>query len=152
MVTCNRSINRLLMMRTRGLCAPFMQRVGVNTCARSKGNVLASRPTFVASAELLDEYTVRVYFNHCVEFVTGVPLCGQAPTHGIIHRTNASPVVHANEVVLPTIKALQYDLLSPVLSGDTVTFEYVDTNGCIVDCFHGDPIPAQAEFTIPNPL
>ena len=140
------------MMRTRGLCAPFMQRVGANTCARSKGNVLAPRPVKIMSAELLDEYTVRVYFSHCIEFVTGASLCNQAPTHGIIHRTNAGVIVHDQEVVLPATRALQYELLSPVQAGNTVTFEYDDAHGCIVDCFHGEPIPAQAEFTIPNPL
>ena len=42
MKRCAGPVNRILMMRTRGLNGPFFQNVGNNVCARSLGNFIAT--------------------------------------------------------------------------------------------------------------
>lgn len=131
-------INRLVMLRTRGLAGPFFQNVG-NVCVHSAGNSLAVGDAPRAYVGTVDGDTVVIYFSKCVDVisVTGI----EASVNGGAWLGVSAPVELAET-------RWQFTLSVVTDGGDEVRWRSAGA-GEIKDCA-GEDLNAQGPITLRN--
>jgi hypothetical protein len=138
-------INRLLMMRARGLNGPVFQRVGVRTLARSAGNyvgTVGSGP-IARFGLIVDETTVRITFTQCVA-ISG--------TTGFEYQigTGAWTAVSAVAEADPPGDGTVWDFTTGSIP-DLTEVRWRMAEGAATDCDEGEDVPA-ATLLIGNVL
>ena len=141
---CPRPINRLVMLRAKGLEGPRFQNIGP-TCVKGQGNFYGiggpgSGPR-AASGIVIGAIGVELRFTHCVDILglTGidVQIAGGAWTQ-VTGETEMSDTVY--RFVTPNIDP-----------GDDVRWRYIGGSNSIVDCDNAEDIGDQ-EIAVNNPL
>lgn len=149
---CPWPINRLLMLRTRGLTGPFYQHAAQATCVKTVGNAHGAGGPLNAlvvpiSARTVDESTFRVWLNPCVDY--------QDDTTGIEYRINGGAWTEAAGVAQITDQILEIDIAPDVIAfGDVVEWSYIGGSDTLLDCGEGNDIGDRGiavENLIPEP-
>ena len=141
---CPRPVNRLVMMRTRGLVGPFFQNVG-GACIHSVGNsfapggALAGVKAISGAVSVSD--TVRIRFSSCVNV---------GSLAGIGVSVNSGPTVSAAGVTSVDDVLKDFTFAVTINPGDDVLWVYDGTG--ITDCDTGAPIPSPQSVAAVNNL
>lgn len=142
---CPRPINRLVMLRTKGLEGPRFQNTG-SGCVKGQGNFFGiggpGSGVSAISGVVIDANTTQITFTPCVHVntTTGVQVN--------IADSGWSSVSGFSDLSTTVVR---FTHAFPVDPGDSVRWRYLGGTDSLVDCDEGEDIGPQ-EIAVNNPL
>lgn len=143
---CPRPINRLVMLRTKGLEGPRFQNTG-SGCVKGQGNYYGvggpgSGVTAVAGTAI-DLSTIQIRFSLCAS-VVGVT--------GVEYQINGGAWTACTGALEVSDTLWNFDITPATIDpGDAVRWRYLGGTNTIVDCEEAEDIGPQ-EVAVANPL
>lgn len=133
---CPRPVNRLVMLRTRGLSGPLYQNTG-KACVASIGSAHGAGGPLSgpkpASGIVTDATSIQITFTQCVN-ITGVT--------GIEYQINGGAWTQVTAVAKVSDTVWDFTV-GTITAGDEVNWRYVGGSGTIVDCVDASDIGDQ---------
>lgn len=143
---CPRPVNRLVMLRTKGLEGPRFQNTGSH-CVKGQGNFFGiGGPGSGVSAlfgTVLDASTIQATFSACVS-ISGVT--------GIEYQVDGGAWLACTGVAKVSDTVWNFDITPGTIDpGDVVRWRYLGGSDTVVDCEEAEDIGPQ-EIVVNNPL